>query len=403
MGERRGAQRSLRLLLSCLVIASVMALAACGGDDNKSDAGGSGGGAASTAATTANVSDAVTKAKARMEQLYAGEDFDPPPATAPKAEPGKNVWVVVTGLAFAGSALFADAAKAGAKELGWTVTVYDGKFSPDRYQDGIRQAIADKADGILLYNVDCNLAQSALEQARKAKVPIVATESVDCSFSKADAESLFDAQVTYTSGDFPALTKALGQAQADWIISKTEGKAKVIHFKETDLQTAVLIADGFDAQIKTCTTCEVVDEITFVATDLGPKLQEKAQQALLQHPDANAVMTPYDDVIIAGIGAAIKASGRAEKLNTVAGAGYASNVEIVKKRAGQDGGYSVSIPWEGWHAIDTINRVFAGEEAVSSGIGVGFFDREHNLPESGPTVPPVDFVAAYKKAWAAAK
>jgi ribose transport system substrate-binding protein len=382
-----------RLATTGILLALRVALAACGGDDapstSRADASGSSGDA-----SAAEVADA----QKTIDSLFAGESFEEPPAEGPKPEAGKKVTVVVTGLAFAGSALFADAAKKAAELTGWDLTVYDGKFSPDRYQEGIRQAIADKADGILLYNVDCALAQSAMKQAKTAKIPMVATESIDCD-KAGEGPSMFDAEVTYTSGDFTKLTDDLGRAQAAWVIAKTEGKAKVVEFKETDLQTAVLIQDGFEAEMKTCTGCEIVEQVEFVASDLGPKLQEKAQQALLKHPDANAVMAPYDDVIIAGIGAAIKSSGRKDDLNVVAGAGFEANMELVRNDEGQNAGYIVSIPWEGYAAADTLNRVFAGEEPVSSGIGVGFFDNDHNLGDSGPAESPIDFVAGYEKLW----
>jgi ribose transport system substrate-binding protein len=161
-----------------------------------------------------------------------------------------------------------------------------------------------------------------------------------------------------------------------------------------------LIQQGFEQEMKKCSGCDILEQVEFTATDLGPKLQEKAQQALLQHPDATAVMAPYDDVIIAGIGAAIKSSGLKDKLHVVAGAGFEANMELVRKNEGQNAGYAVSIPWEGYSAIDVTNRVLAGVKPESSGIGVGFFDNDHNLGTSGPAVPPIDFESAYKKLWA---
>jgi ribose transport system substrate-binding protein len=403
MHKPTGLGRHLRFgLLAALCAALPLAAAACG----SSSAGSSSGSAstvraAATAATAATAaSGSAVRAQQAMDKLYHGQDYRQPPGAGPKPQPGKNVWVITPGLSLAGSALFAGAAQAAAKDIGWKVTVFDGKLNPAIWPDGIRQAIAAKADAIILYDIDCPTATAAMQQARAAKIPLIATESVDCSFIKPGAPSVFSAQVTYTEGMFPSFATSLGTAQANYVIAKSSGQAKVILFNENDLETAVLIGKGFEAQMAKCSGCRIVDKVTFTASDTGPALQQKAQQALLQHPEATAVVAPYDDVVVAGIGAAIVDSGRKDKLISVAGAGFPANMDLVRHDGGQTAGYAVSVPWEGYAAIDTVNRVLHGMPSQSSGIGVGFFDTTHNLPASGPAVPPVNYVQAYRKTWA---
>jgi ribose transport system substrate-binding protein len=393
-------RRRWRLVMLGLASALVLALAACGGDDNNdsSTQAATTGGASTSGAS----SDVVAEAKQKVEAFFAGENFKEPPAESPPPQTGKNVWQVSVGLALPASGQFADAVKDSAKTLGWTVTVYDAKFSPDRFQEGIRQAIADKADGIVLYNIDCNLARPAMEQANKAGIPLIGAESLDCSDSKPGDESLFDGELIYTYGDFPTWVNGLGAAQADWVIAHSEGKAKAIVFSQKDLQTGVLVDQGFRKEFAKCTTCEVARTVNFEATDLGPKLQEKTQQAILQTPDADYIVVPYDDLMTGGIAAAVNASGRKDKIQVIAGGGYANNLDLVRKNQGQNAGYITSIPWEGY-AADTLNRVLAGEKAVNSGAGIGLFDKDHNVPASGAAPDPYDYAALYKKAWEAAK
>jgi ribose transport system substrate-binding protein len=393
-----GLERRLRFgVLAALCAAVPLSAAACG-----SSSAGSSSGSASTvrAAATAATGSVVTAAQQAMDKLYQGQDYRQPPSTGPKPQPGENVWVITPGLSLAGAALFAGATQAAAKDIGWKLTVFDGKLNPAIWPDGIRQAIAAKADAIILYDIDCSTATAAMEQARAAKIPLIAVESVDCSFIKPGAPSVFSAQVTYTEGRFPSFATSLGTAQANYVIAKSGGNAKVILFNENDLETAVLIGKGFEAQLAKCSGCQIVDKVTFTASDTGPSLQQMAQQALLQHPEATAVVAPYDDVVVAGIGAAIVDSGRTDKLISVAGAGFPANMELVRHDGGQTAGYAVSVPWEGYAAIDTVNRVLHGMPSQSSGIGVGFFDKTHNLPASGPAVPPVNYVQAYLKTWA---
>jgi ribose transport system substrate-binding protein len=402
LGRRRVGVLAASCAAACLCISACGSSSSTPGSATGTSAAGSGPASTAPAGTSSGGggSPIVAQAQQAMDKLYKGEAYGNPPATGPKPQPGKNVWIITPGLSLAGSALFAGAAQAAAKDIGWKLTVFDGKLNPAIWPDGIRQAIAAKADAIILYDIDCPTATAAMQQARAAKIPLIATESVDCNFLKPGAPSVFSAQVTYTEGMFPSFATSLGVAQADYLIAKSNGAAKVILFNENDLETAVLIGKGFEQEIAKCSGCQIVDKVTFTAADTGPALQQKAQQALLQHPEATAVVAPYDDVVVAGIGAAVVDSGRKDKLLSVAGAGFPANMDLVRKDGGQTAGYAVSVPWEGYAAIDTVNRVLHGMKSESSGIGVGFFDKTHNLPASGPAVPPIDFASAYKKTWA---
>jgi ribose transport system substrate-binding protein len=75
-------------------------------------------------------------------------------------------------------------------------------------------------------------------------------------------------------------------------------------------------------------------------------------------------------------------------------------VDLVRAHGGQDGGFMAPYDWEGWAAVDTMNRVFHGQRAVPNGIGLALWDRDHNMPPSGGRVtPPVDHRSGYLKAW----
>jgi ribose transport system substrate-binding protein len=376
------------------LLAAAIGVAACG--SSSSEGGGSSAAAAGSGTTNASAGSGVEEARQRLAELYRGVTFSAPPARAPMPEAGKNVWLIDTGLAAAEGALVADGFQAAGSVLGWRTTVYDGKFQPSRYLDGVRQAIAVGADGIVIYAIDCAAMRAALEQARAARIPVVAAESADCGTG---ASALFGGTVEYAQGDFFRWASAAGAAEADWAIVKTAGKAKVINLFENDLGSTRAIQDGFVRTLKTCPGCEIVDTITFNGTELGPRLQEKTEQAILKNPDANVLMVPYDGAHTSGPAAAVMSSGRKDQLHVVAGGGLAPNMELVRKDAGQNAGYSTSLEWEGWAAMDALNRLFAGERPQPSGIGMMVFDAENNMPASGAWVPPVDFEAAYTKAW----
>jgi ribose transport system substrate-binding protein len=188
------------------------------------------------------------------------------------------------------------------------------------------------------------------------------------------------------------------------VITKTKGHAKVISFKEDELLVVKYIREGFEQELAKCKTCEIVKTVDFTLADLGPKLQQKAQGALLQHPEANAIHVPYDSAMLLGISAALLESGRNDQIEAIAGEGFPTNIQLIRDNKGQDAANAFPSKWTGYAAIDSLNSLFHGAQPQDSGIGYKLIDRDHNLPPAGQGYEPaVDYKAAYKKAWGVTK
>jgi len=388
--------RRVRACITTIVCLSAVAtLAACGGGEP-------------TSSTTAADTGGAPAASSRLETLYAGT-YANPPATSPAPPTGKDVWVISPSQSVTIAAAASSAAQRAAKALGWQAHVFDAKGAPDQYLAGIRQAIAAKAEGLVLLYIDCAYVKPGLQEARKAKIKVVAIQSVDCDQAKSGDPSLFDYVTHYQEGDFLTWIKAWGAAQATWDAEVAGGKAKIIEFKETDATATLQSSAGFRAELAKCAGCKVVDTVTFTAADLGTSLQQKAQQAFLSHPDATGVEVPFDGVLTAGVLAAIRAAGAGAKLHVMGGEGDPANLDLIRSGGGQDAAVGTPSPWEAYAAMDGLNRLFAGEDPtkVKTGIGLQIIDKDHNLPASGPFRPigrdrkPIDFERLYAKAWAA--
>jgi ribose transport system substrate-binding protein len=375
------------LLCACLALSG---LTACGSDSGKS-------GSSAGAATTGGDS-SVSAAKAQLDKLYKGT-YQAPPADGAKPEQGKKFWVVSVGQSLTSAAAASKAIKDASDKIGWDTTIFDGKGDPNTMLAGVRQAIAAKADAIAVLYIDCANIQSGLAEAKKAGIKTIAVESLDCDTGDKPGKKLFDHNITYVEGDFTNWIRQWGAAMGTWAIANTDGKAKMILFKETDIQTTVITAEGTEAELRKCSGCEVVETVNFVATDLGPKLQEKAQQAFLKHPDANVLAVGYDGVLTSGVLGALRAAGRQGKVKVIGGEGQAPNMDLMREGTGQDAGVGVPTSWEGLAALDAVIHLLGGKEPQSSGIGLQVYDKDHNLPKSGPYAPPVDYVAEYYKAW----
>ena len=160
--------------------------------------------------------------------------------------------------------------KEAGESIGWTVTVFDGKGSPDVFADGIRSAIADKADAIILDAVDCVAVKGALEEAHEAGVKIYGIFAMDCDDPLAGGgEPLFDAELLYEDGmTFQEYTEGpFIRSVADYVIAETDGKPKIIEFTQNDDLIGQHLGKGFEDRIKDCSGCEIVAKVPITFGD----------------------------------------------------------------------------------------------------------------------------------------
>ena len=381
---RTGLRHGLGLLVVTLMAAT--ALAACGGD---------GDGGTEEKASNAD----VAKYERELEALYEGT-YEKPSGGSVKPPKGKNVWVISTGQTIEAAINAAAAIEEAGATLGWEANVFDGRFDSNRQIAGIEGALADGADGIVLIYIDCPPVRSALQQAKDAGVVVVGIQSQECE------PPLVDHVIRYAGHrDFVEyLSHGFGGTQAKWVIAKTKGEARTIVTAQTDLySTRVTYDPGITEAFAECDTCEIVDTVEFVGTEFGPPLQQKIEQSLNQHPEANSFIAAYDAVMTGGGGAAaLRASGRLDEIEVMGGEGSKPGIELIYDRAGMEACTGTPTGWEGYAAIMSLARIFAGQdpERGDSGIGEQVCDIDHNLPPKGEGYrAPIDYVAAYRELW----
>ena len=398
-------RRRLLATAAALAMGMLAVCVGCNSSSSPSPVAPAASGSAATEGTSSAAAPAdpaiLSYAQHQIDLAYAGTDRDPP-TTATKPQRGKRVWIISPSQIGESASVATNAAKEAGELVGWKMTLFDAKGDPANFSAGIRQAIAAKADGIILHAIDCAWVKQALVEAQAAKVKTLAYYALDCDDPSVKGEPLYSGSVNFGSqfGDYASLTRAWGAVKADWVIVKTQGHAKAISFKEDELLVVKYIREGFEQELAKCKTCEVVKTVDFTIPDFGPKLQQKAQGALLQHSEANAIHVPYDTPMLLGIGNAVLESGRNDQLSVIAGEGFPSNVQLIRDNRGQDAANAFPAVWTGYAAVDSLNSVFNDQKPQDSGIGYRLIDREHNLPDVGKGYEASkDFRSAYKKAW----
>lgn len=350
--------------------------------------------------------DLVAEAKANVETFFGNSGTEmSTEGLLPNNLEGKRVFYLSSYLSSPSGTAGVESLKQIAKDLGFELTAFDGAFSPAKYQEGMREALAGDYDGVILYGVDCPGQEQPLKDLQAAGIPVATISGADCDVQDPSAEPLFTSDVLYPlpdgkTGNSVDMYEAWGASQADYLIAKTNGEAKVILFELPDFYVTKALADGFRDRIAECEGCTVVEEVEVLAADLGaPSLAEKADQALLKHPEATAVNAGYDDLLTLGVANSIVQAGRAESLIVVGGTGLAPALDLLRRGKGVNAGWGYDYAWDHYAAVAALMSGMEGEPAPAVGTPVIWYDAENNLPDSGDFVPEYDFRAAFESAW----
>ena len=226
------------------------------GDDSGDGSSGDDSGDDSSGDDTSGEADGiVAEATAAATQNLVGTDR-PLPASSPPIFEAANVWLISCTQTAPGCAAPAAGFEEAGGELGWDVTIFDGQGTPDVFAEGIRSAIADGADAIVLDAVDCVLVTAALQEARDAGVIIFATASFDCDDPLVGGEALFDGQLQFDDAPYIEFARDIAaRSAADYVIANTNGEAKVVALAQSDALIGQHLYSGFAARIAECDTC----------------------------------------------------------------------------------------------------------------------------------------------------
>lgn len=338
------------------------------------------------------------EAAAALETAYTGVGGNvtiDPIANVPAAE---NVYVVSCGEMVPGCSVPAAAVVSASEAIGWTATIADGKLNPEGFATAIRQGIAGGATVIVPIGIGCGVAQAAFQEAVDAGIKIIGGGGPD----DCDPQLWASPRQWITGQEGPAMWAQFGALQADYVFGKTNGEANPVVINFTGQVWGQWLTDGFNAELEKLGNKGAVLETVDVSDPemADGSFVQKITTALLNNPDANALIVPIDSWIPAGLGQAIVQGGNADKLIVIGRGGDAAVLDAI--RAGGQGinaTVGTAIEWGAWGSIDTAARVLSGGKAVDIAESSQVVDAEHNLPKSGPYTGSLDYQAAFLKAW----
>lgn len=333
-----------RLLLTLpLAFALAITASACTAGDGGGAAGEIPEGTGANDKCIAAVSEYVEDARAELPLLL------PDPSFELSDVEGKNVWVinVVTNQYIIDSNAGHEAAAAAA---GVDLTVFDGQGNVNTWNEGIQQAIAQGADGIILYGIHSALVSEAVKEATEAGITVV--EAMGVNYDVELPAEVF----SNTSGDYAAD----GAMAAAWTLADSDCTASTYLLYSTGLPIWVNARDGaLAAYAEYCPDCTITAdnaELANVATEL-PRL---TQTKLSQSPDTGYILATWDSAIPFIESAAAQVN---PDIALIARDGIDEALDEIRADGMQKATVAAAPPqWIAWATFDNVLRGIAGEE-----------------------------------------
>lgn len=357
----------LRTVLAILAaLALVVVVSACGSSDSSStSATGS-----STNASASAGNDCASKVKAMVAQEKAPMEPIIPDANVDMSKvAGKTIWYISPSQATGYALALSKTVKAATDAAGLKLQIFDGKGQPDRFTQGLEQAVAQKAGGIILYGIDPGLVPNGLKAAKAANIPVL---------------SVFTGKPAPADGSiFESINEdndTNARQMARYAASITDCKVNAAVSFDTTYPALVTERDVIKDELgKLCPdTCKVQDhamKLATMATDLGPSVQSLLQR----NQDINVIFATFDQAATYEAPAVQQSGSKAKIIGTN---GLPPNIDSIRKGGAQVADVSYVPPeFMGWLSIDQLGRAMTGAETGENGkpylMPVQTFDKEN--------------------------
>jgi ribose transport system substrate-binding protein len=393
----------LKAILACAVAVGLMVLVTACGSSGSSSSSSSTSASTEPSANKTEESGAASsgsadlkEAEKQVEEGYAGRYTEPPSEPNPAATE-KTIWFISPGQASPNSLEAYEAAKEASEASGWNMQLYDSKLEPANFSIGIKQAVAAGADGIIAAGIDCSLVKGPLEEAKKAGIPAVAIQALNCNETDPGEKPLYtNISLGNRYKNFVQAFEQSGSDMAAWGIVQHTGKANVLNFTNTEYTIISDNGKGFEQRLESCSECKVTN-VPWSLSEFGSEATNKVKSALVKEPEANVLFDSLNAT--AGLSNGVVQAGKTEDVQVVGGLGIAEEFQMIKENKGLNAMAVWPDQWWSWAAVDTLNSVMNGNPVEDSGLGTQIVDAEHNLPKGEHFEPSVDFQALYKKRW----
>jgi ABC-type sugar transport system substrate-binding protein len=309
--------------------------------------------------------------------------------TAPIGKPiptGKKITFVSCGVE--ACAVQGPILAAAAGDLGWTVDQVATDGSPEKVQGAIEAAIRNGSDAVILNAADKDAYAKQIADAQKAGVQFVTC----CSLATTGDGILYNTSTSTQNA-------TIGDDLAAEVVSDSGGKANTLYVNISAFQILAKVGEAFETGMKKyCPTCTEAS-IDIPLTSLGKDAPDRVISYLRAHPKVNYIALSVADALGAGLPAALKAAGLADKVKIVGQGGGSQNFADMKS-----GSLDALVPFDtvgvDYMMIDALARQWAGVPQANTGPQYWLVKKDTAPADTSKAFPVVaDTDAQFKKLW----
>ncbi|MGV1772079.1 ABC transporter substrate-binding protein [Agrobacterium vitis] len=346
--------------------------------------------------TTGNAwADPMAEAKAVVDKYASKVTTWDGPKSAPKPQPGKTIVVLAGDLKNGGILGVSNGVEEAAKAIGWQVKVLDGAGSIGGRTAAFGQAMALKPDAIIIDGFDAVEQAPALEQAKAAKIPLVAWHAGP-TIGPDEKNGLF----ANISTDAMEVSKSA----ANWAYVDAKGKPGVIIFTDSTYAIAIAKADKMKAEIERLGG-KVLAYVDTPIAETSQRMPQLTTSLLQKYGDSWTHTLAINDLYFDFMGPSLASAGKGgadAPINVAAGDGSESAYQRI--RAGQYQKVTVAEPLnlQGWQLVDELNRALNGEKWSGYMSPLHVVTADNVEFDGGPKNsfdPDNGYRDAYKKIW----
>ncbi|MVA69796.1 substrate-binding domain-containing protein [Agrobacterium vitis] len=339
--------------------------------------------------------DPMAEAKAVVDKYASKVTTWDGPKSAPKPQSGKTIVVLAGDLKNGGILGVSNGVEEAAKAIGWQVKVLDGAGSIGGRTAAFGQAMALKPDAIIIDGFDAVEQAPALEQAKAAKIPLVAWHAGP-TIGPDEKNGLF----ANISTDAMEVSKAA----ANWAYVDAKGKPGVIIFTDSTYAIAIAKADKMKAEIERLGG-KVLAYVDTPIAETSQRMPQLTTSLLQKYGDSWTHTLAINDLYFDFMGPSLASAGKGgtdAPINVAAGDGSESAYQRI--RAGQYQKVTVAEPLnlQGWQLVDELNRALNGEKWSGYMSPLHVVTADNVEFDGGPKNsfdPDNGYRDAYKKIW----
>ena len=321
------------------------------------------------------------------------------PTEGPVLQAGKSIVVLPYDMKNPGNSRLVNAFKDAAGKFGWNVTVADGQGTTSGQQAAVNQALSLKPDGIVLVSFPDTFIPY-FQQAREAGIKVVGLTSA------ANFGPFVDQGIDW---NVMQRVEDLGKALADWVIVDSSGTGRVILISDKAFSVVEAKVAAMRSEFGRCKGCEIVLDTQVPFADANTRLPQLVPSWINEYGVAKPlyIVHPADYFITFEI-PALRSAGVEEGQAVLAG--MDGDPAVYERIRAGDSYQKVTIPFpfemQAYQAIDTLNRLFAGQTPADYPSPVLLIDKttvDTAGGENNEYIPQNGYAKKYAELWATGK